>query len=81
MTKVVRIRSNEDMSELWANVRKPNSKMNVWCNGLKETSSTNVSHKQKKTNPEDGAIRSRLARKMKFRKLLTLSKKNMVPIS
>ncbi len=28
---VVRIRSKEDISELWANVRKPSSKMSVWC--------------------------------------------------
>ncbi len=30
----MRIRSKEDICELWANVRKPSSKMNVWCDGL-----------------------------------------------
>ena len=57
---VVRIRSKEDLSELWANVKQPNSKVNVWCNGLKETLSATVSrdtkHKRKRPDSEDVSV-------------------------
>lgn len=33
---IVQIRTVEDMNELWDNLRKPNNKKTVWCDGLKE---------------------------------------------
>ena len=32
---VVRVRSKEDLAEMWADLRKPNSKISLWCDGLK----------------------------------------------
>ena len=44
---VIRIRSKEDMTELWANVKDPSKKINVWCDGLIETDTSGSKRKQK----------------------------------
>ena len=38
-SNVIRIRSREDLSEMWIDLRNPKSKMTLWCDGLKESSS------------------------------------------
>lgn len=49
---VVRIQTKEDIAELWSNVKDPNGKIDVWCNGLREQGTPNTL-KQKHDNKID----------------------------
>lgn len=33
---MIRIRNKEDLSDVWAALRKPGNKMTLWCDGLVE---------------------------------------------
>ena len=35
-SSVIRIRNKEDLSDVWAALRKPGNKMTLWCDGLVE---------------------------------------------
>ena len=40
---IIRVR-NEDLSELWSDLRKPGSKVTVWCDGLKDKGTASRKH-------------------------------------
>ena len=40
----IRVCNGEDMSELWSDLRKPGSKVTVWCDGLKGKGTASQKH-------------------------------------
>lgn len=62
-SNVIRIRSREDLSEVWADLRRPNSKLVLWCDGLKER--RNRKRTQNEADSDDDDISVSTAKKRK----------------
>ena len=62
------------MSELWANVKDKNSKINLWCNGLKDESLGNQSQKRKQKASNDKIMPSKKKKDTEFKGFLTTLK-------
>ena len=68
-SSVVRVRSKDDINEMWIDLSKPNSKTALWCDGLKEPCSMakpreSCKRKQSEDNSDDEES-TRSARKKK----------------
>ncbi len=53
-SSVVRIRSREDLAEVWADLSKLNSKTTLWCDGLKEPGSRKKKHSEADSDDDEG---------------------------